>query len=279
MTILDDDALRHISSGYHIPPRPAALAEIQQRSHTGDLPGMAEVISQDVELSGLMLKTINSPLFGLGRQVTNVKQACVALGFQNVVNIITACLLRRAFSAPSCLSLERFWDEALEKASLCRNLCQQYCPTLSSDDAFVLGLFHDCGIAALSIHHRDTYLAVLTSANQLTTVSLEQVEHAKLGITHTEIGYAIAKSWYLPEHIAEIIARHHQLNDLASLTDDGKALFSLLTIALNISEYKRNGHNLSNWVTLKGAVLAAIAMSEQDYLQYLANDIQLKLSR
>ena len=62
-TELTDDQIKHILQGIKIPPQPQILVDLQmeQVMPDPDLRQIARLISQDVGLSGTMLKFVNSP--------------------------------------------------------------------------------------------------------------------------------------------------------------------------------------------------------------------------
>ena len=73
-----------------IPARPAILDELNREARQSE-PNpakIAQLIGKDVSLSAAMLKTVNSPLFGLSKRVASVPQALAMLGSNNTINII-----------------------------------------------------------------------------------------------------------------------------------------------------------------------------------------------
>ncbi len=64
---LNDQQIADLLRGVKIPPQPQIMVDLQfeQQSENCSIGRVCELISQDVGLSGTLLKTINSPFFGL----------------------------------------------------------------------------------------------------------------------------------------------------------------------------------------------------------------------
>lgn len=66
-----------LQSKLRIPPRPEVVSILQEemRKEFADLARIGRAIGADVGLAGAMLRTVNSPAFGLSRKVSAVGQA------------------------------------------------------------------------------------------------------------------------------------------------------------------------------------------------------------
>ena len=86
-----------------IPPCPAVLTVFlrEMRQDDPDLPKIGKLIGGDVSLAAAMIKTVNSPFYGLDNKATSVPQALALLGRRTVGNLVTGLLLRQAFPVSS----------------------------------------------------------------------------------------------------------------------------------------------------------------------------------
>ncbi|MEM6510749.1 MAG: HDOD domain-containing protein, partial [Pseudomonadota bacterium] len=68
-----------LERGFHIPPKPELLSQIADEMQKSDasLDKIAQLISRDISLSALLLKTINSPVFAFHRQFGSIVQVLV----------------------------------------------------------------------------------------------------------------------------------------------------------------------------------------------------------
>jgi HD-like signal output (HDOD) protein len=206
MTDLSTAEAAKIISSVAIPPRPAIVnAVMEERSKPEpDLRHIARLISTDVGLAAAVLKTINSPFFGLRRRVTSIEHGVNMLGMKNVGALVMSLSLRNAVPTQG---LERFWDEAARTALVTAYLAQSL-GCSSKEDAHVFGLFRDAGIPLLMRRFPD-YRETLKRANAESVRSFTEVEDQELGTNHAVVSALLAKGWQLPDHIREAIGQHH----------------------------------------------------------------------
>ncbi|MCX4190006.1 HDOD domain-containing protein [Methylophaga sp. OBS3] len=268
-----EQEMRH----FQIPASPTVLLEVHQLSASvdSDADDYAYSIGRDVALSGMLLKTINSPIFGLKRKILDIEQAIVMLGIKRVEMLVTYIELRRAMSGKACISLEKFWDNSIDLANLMLMLpgyLNIKNPSLR-EDCFTFGLFRDCGIPLMAMRFSD-YKETLIKANNQIEIPFTEVEDEIYQTNHAVVGYFLANSWHLPDYICELILRHH--DDELLPADDvsawSKDLYAMSKIAANIHSRYRYGQENSEWVLEKENVLTRLHMSDLDY-QELEQDV------
>lgn len=206
-----------------IPPRPSVLVEIdaEMTKDEPDFSHLAKVISSDVALSAALLRTTNSPFFGLDKKVRSVPEALLVLGLKLTIQTIAGLSLRKTFERSP--HLERFWDESGTTARVSGWLAKRLrkCCWIRPEDAYTFGLFHDCGIPILMAPFPE-YRSVLSAANAEKERRFTDVEDSLVGANHAEMGAMLAESWSLPHEIVEAIRHHHHLDLLvANLTQGG----------------------------------------------------------
>ena len=121
MINIDSNVLKDLNTGYTIPPKPELLQSLQNElnSESPELNNIAAIVSEDVAISAMVLKVINSPFYGLARTITDIKQAVMFLGLEGITNLVTGFLLQKAFDQNKCcIKLERFWDTASDIAAI-----------------------------------------------------------------------------------------------------------------------------------------------------------------
>src|SRR5215510_12304751 len=101
-----------IAKSIGIPPCPAILTKLvrETRSDDPDFNRLGDLIGTDVSLAAALLKTVNSPFYGLRSKATSIRQALVLLGLRNVTNLVTGLLLRQAFPVNASAGMEEFWE-------------------------------------------------------------------------------------------------------------------------------------------------------------------------
>ncbi|HIJ24017.1 MAG: HDOD domain-containing protein [Gammaproteobacteria bacterium] len=206
----DIQTAKALIKSINLPRVPESLTQLQSelQKEEIDVDKVAEVISTDINLSGTVLKIVNSAQFGLQHKITSIRQATVALGLNVIKNTVLAAALRNTF-APDTDFQSDFWDRA--------NACAQANESLShsvdgirADDAFIAGLFQDAGaLVCEKIHPR--YPEVFQHAHSAITKILE-IDRKMFKTTHVALSYVLAKDWNIPDHVCNVIANSHVLH-------------------------------------------------------------------
>lgn len=275
---IDQQKAQEITKNFEIPVKPQILIEIQdvQASRDPSPKAFADIVSKDVALSAAVLKTVNSPVFGLKRKVTDIRQGVGLLGTQNIINLVSFFQLKQAFNKKSAISHEKYWDTALETANMMSLVVdelalQSQCPI---EDAYAFGLFRDCGIPPMAMKF-DDYKAVLIEANAKHEHIFTDIEEAHYQTNHAIVGYFVASSWHLPTGLCQLILRHHEPDFLGdnNNTDLSKHLYVLAKLASNILAQYVAMKDDSEWLLAKDDVLGYLGLSDLDYAD-LEQDIK-----
>ncbi|WP_397378952.1 HDOD domain-containing protein [Pseudomonas sp.] len=271
---LSAEYIQQVLQGISVPPQPQIMVDLQmeQVMPNPDLRAIAKLISQDPGLSGALLKLVNSPFFGLANRIASIQQAVNLLGCNTVINLINAQSIRGELTDEAIVNLNRFWDTAQDVAMTCLTLAKRI-GYRSPDEAYTLGLFHNCGIP-LMLKRFPNYMDVLEQAygNANEQHRVVDTENDLLNTNHAVVGYYTAKSWNLPLHLCEVIASHH--NALAIFTEDSgrdaqlKTLLAILKMAENICDTHRilgNQNEDREWQSIEQLVLEYVGLSEYDF--------------
>jgi len=267
---IDDEKAKKIANSFHIPPQPLILKELQlEQAKSEPCPNaFAEVIIKDVVLSASVLKTVNSPLFGLNRTITNIKQSVMFLGTDNINTLVTFFLLQNSFPATGSTSLEKEWDMAMDTANMVNILMNhlELKNDIPPENAYAFALFRDCGIALLATKYND-YRDVLSHANNSPERIFTDIEDEAYNTNHATMGYFLASGWHLPPALCHYIQRHHDdayLDDY-KVSEHDKTLYALIKLAANIlSQYKYLKED-SEWLLSKEKIFNFFALSDLDY--------------
>lgn len=240
MRTVDGSRLEDTLKGINIPACPAVLAELmgELRKPLTNGKRVAQLIGQDVGLAAVLVRSANSPLFGMRRKIASVDEATRLLGFGMLTNLVQEALLRSSVTTQDA-SLERFWDSARYTAAASAQLAHTVGGT-RPETAYTFGLFRDCGIPLLVQRFPD-YKQVLREANQTVDRWFTEVEDAALNTNHAVIGYLLARSWGLADTVSQGILEHHDYSIFAN--PRGLAVESCTLVAINvIAEYVVGNH-------------------------------------
>ena len=275
-TIITEEAAEKLLSTIKIPPRPTVMEEIhrEKRKEEPDLRKIAQLISKDIALTAAMLKTANSPLFGLRTKIESVQQAVMTLGINNAIGIVTGLALKNALGANDP-KLDGFWDNAEKVASIAVYL-SKLVPGVPKDMAYMYGLFRDCGIPFMQQKFPE-YTQTLAIANKGSKLALTGIEDEIHTTNHATMGYLLAKSWSMPNSICQAVLNHHDISTLNSNEEFAAEVRGLIAL-LRLAEFLCDSRKLLNdhdWCVSGPIILNYLGLSEdelndikEDVLQY-----------
>jgi len=271
---LSAEQIQQALQGISVPPQPQIMVDLQMEQYMPDpdLEVIARLISQDPGLSGALLKVVNSSYYGLSNKIASIQRAVNLLGSRSIINLINALSIKGEMSDDTIVTLNRFWDTAQDVAMTCLTLAKRT-GSQAVDEAYALGLFHDCGVPLMLKRFPD-YMAVLEEAyaNAGADCRVVDTENNAFNTNHAVVGYYTAKSWRLPEHVTDAIANHH--NALAIFSDESsrnpqlKNLLAILKMAEHIcASYRVLGNQPVDyeWDAIGHLVLDYVGLSDYDF--------------
>ncbi|MCU7850720.1 MAG: HDOD domain-containing protein [Candidatus Thiodiazotropha sp. (ex Monitilora ramsayi)] len=169
---------------------------------------VAEVISQDVDISARLLRLVNSALFGLQSKVDTISRAVAIAGSDEVRSLVMATTAVRSFTGipEELVNMATFWRHSI-MTGVMSQLLATHTKTLHSERLFVMGMLHDVGrlVIYLTLPEKAREILLVTGGDDW--VSAEAEEDA-LGFNHMDVGAELMRAWGLPEGL-EMVARHH----------------------------------------------------------------------
>jgi diguanylate cyclase (GGDEF)-like protein len=166
------------------------------------------VIRTDPGISARIIKSVNSPYFGLNAEVSSVESAVPLLGSSVVVSLaLSFSLVQEDEATTHKEHYKALWSQALLKAVMAEYLARKFGYGAPSD-YFLAGLLCDVGILAMLNTIPTEYSEVIAAARddnrQLTAIEKEQ-----LGFDHTDIGVRLTADWCMPAMVVDAIRFHH----------------------------------------------------------------------
>ena len=229
-SVLDQLSVRSAQL-YSLPGVAMQVLQLTRDPHV-DTRALKECIENDPAIASRVLRVVNSSLFGLSREVSDLGQAIPMLGIKPLK------LLVLGFSLPSGLFLDVesntlmwYWKHTLTKAVAARVLSQRLW-RIPGDDAFLAGLFQDLGALLLFQQLGQPYARFLDRAvsHHLDLCAMEQ---RALGFAHTELTERLLRQWNLPEILCEAVsanspdaAKHSALRQIVHLSELFARLFA-----------------------------------------------------
>ncbi|HKS54458.1 MAG TPA: HDOD domain-containing protein [Steroidobacteraceae bacterium] len=200
---------------------------------------IARIVGSDAGLAARVLTLSNSAALNrTGRAVADLKTAINRIGHNNVrtaaVSFAIAQLRRASELRNIAQDLERVWQEATLVAALAYSIggrCQ-----VNADESMLAGLLHNVGklyILARANRHGNLFRDPATLAGVLRD-------------WHANVGKAIVENWGFPEHIAEAIGEHENID---RMTDKGDVA-DVLTVAVMAAGFM--GHEVDFELNMQG---------------------------
>ena len=199
-------------------------------STTDDL---TNALKLDPAICARVLKIVNSPLYGLQKQVENISRAVNLMGMQSISDLVAATTIGRRFTGMTAelMDLEGFW----RKSVLCAIVGGKLAKKSGIDDSerfFVEGLMRDIGHLVLYQAAPKLAQSAMVEASYL-GASLAEVEQASIGCDFTEVGGELIRFWDMPASIEQAV--RYQLNPDAA--GDFALNASIVHLAGNIADH------------------------------------------
>lgn len=263
-----DDVLEQHILGIDIPPRPIILASVQAEmaKDDPDFRRLELLISADVALAAGLIKTVNSPFFGLTRRASTVHEALMLLGLASTCRAVAAFSLKRAF--PDSGHFERFWDSSAKVAGLSGWLTKRLGSLkLGADEAYTYGLFRDCGVVIL-LRRFPKYRLTLEMANKEPEASFTDIERQQLPTDHTVIGRLLVQNWWLPDTLCDAVGHHHDKAYLTGpdtvLNRKTRQLIAVSQLAEHLLQGVTGQSQTCEWLKLRAACADLLDLSTRD---------------
>jgi HD-like signal output (HDOD) protein len=259
-----------IAQALDIPPCPAILAEFNRASRLPqpDLRRLAALIGCDAGLSATVLKTVNSPFYGLAKKAAGIEQALAVLGLRPSANLIRGLLLRRAFPA-ALPQMQRYWDSALLIARLAAALAARL-RGLDPDIAHTYVLFRDCGMLVM-LRRFPKYADLMEQGSRMPGAQFTRVEDTRFQFNHARVACALARSWSLPDSLCAAIFCHHEFalagQHTASAAPADRRLIAFGLLAEQIAALHLDRGLCPDWPGAERFVLATLGIAAEEIVE------------
>ena len=243
---MNDELEQRLRFCGNLPSLPAVALKMVELANNPevDLNDVARVISMDPALVTKLFRAANSPLYGLRRKVTNLRQVLSLLGLQGTLALALGFSLvttgRDAKGIP--LNTDHFWRRSLLAATACRILGERL-SMKNLEELFLAGLLHGVGVLALSMMMPELYGALLRAATErpengeaiLNYGRLAELEQERLGDNHAAVGAWLMQHWRLPDYLCQATAGSLD-PDREETAETYRALAQCVALAVRIAD-------------------------------------------
>lgn len=192
-------------------PTPPGIAEkilALAEDPSSSINDFAQVVRVDVALTSRLLQLANSPVYGLSREVYDVRHAITVLGLEATLSNALSIALVASIREQRCsgINYKHFWRRSLAAASANR-LIARHVRAPVAEHFFMAGLLQDIGMIALATLDADLYARVGDRYTDHRALIAE--EQALLGVDHAAAGAWLISSWRLPGRYAQAAHGSH----------------------------------------------------------------------
>ncbi len=259
------DRERFIRKIEKLPTLPVIVYKILEtlenpRSSAKDL---RNTILNDQSISAKILRLANSAYYGYNRQVTDITQALVLLGFETVKSISLSVSVINAFPESDeeySFKREDLWKHAMETAYGAKVIFEN-AGFKNTERVFIHGLLHDIGKIIMAYYYPVDYEEAF-KLSQNNNIDIQNAEKEIFGFDHTEAGYWLGQQWQFPKSILSGIRYHH--DPFKAPRDVQESAFVIyLANALTYLPEISNGPN-SRPPEINSRILDNLRLSESD---------------
>lgn len=195
-----------------LPPMPQVAQKAREltSNENASFSDLAKIIETDQAIAARVLKIANSSYYGVMGNVTSIQHASVVLGMKTLNELLTlACASTFLGSELKGYGMSSgdLWRHSLATAGCARIIASKKKPDLM-DDAFSVGLIHDCGKLILDryiFEHKAAFEDYMRDGQK----SFLDAEKQILGFDHSQIAAEVCEKWQIPKKLTNALQYHH----------------------------------------------------------------------
>lgn len=217
------DPMDLLAAAESVEPLPHTVARLATlvADPDSDIREIAETVSLDLSLTADLLRRANSAALGHRANITSVRDAVVRLGPSTLLSLSLASSVGgRMLQALPAYGLRQgaLWERSVA-ASIAAEVIRSRARIPVPPEVGTAALLHDFGMVVLARHFGNQILNMLSLAAGTDGMDLLETERVVFGLTHADIGGAVAEAWGLPLTIVDGIRDHHETHkDLSAVS-------------------------------------------------------------
>jgi len=211
---------------------------------------------------------VNSPLFDVINEISSIKLAVSRMGLKNFYCVVLSSCTRDSMCIDD--KTERLWQHTTLVAKLCESIAKKV-SGITPEKTYMVGLFHDAVIPIIANKYKAAYERLEKDA--IHGSDINAFEEQGYGTQHAVMGYLLARSWGLPDDVAEAIQFHHT-TDLNLFSNTASAqLGGILMLADHLSrvtaeENENTDYQDPAWNNIEDSVLSELVLDKDDMLDF-----------
>jgi len=201
-----------------LPAPPQAALQLIQACSNPDISSqeLSKLAASDPVLTAELLRVVNSPFFGLSRQVQSISHAVTVLGLRALRNYVLCLSVRDAINKEAIpnFNMDEFWEDSLRRAVVAQSLAKV--TGADVEDGFTAGMLQDFGLLTLFFLQPEQ-ASQWTLLRSLDPDTRLQEEHSLFASRHDHLFQIMAQHWGLPDNLVSALGQHHDKNSSSAL--------------------------------------------------------------
>ncbi len=235
-----------LAAAESVEPLPHTVARLATlvADPNADIREISEIVFLDVSLTADVLRLANSAALGHRANITSVRDAAVRLGTSTLLSLTLASRVGgRMLQALPAYGLQpgALWERSVA-ASIAAEVIRSRARVPVPAEAGTAALLHDFGKIVLARHFGKQILETLALAAATDGVDLLDTERVVFGLTHADIGGAVAEAWGLPLTIVDGIRDHHEAHEDLSAVSAAVALACAMSFEITTRDADPEEH-------------------------------------
>ena len=195
-----------------LPEIPSVASELKEviENPRSSAEHIARVVSRSPSLTAVLLRIVNSSVYGLPSKISTVSHAVSLIGAQEISALALGVSVLSIFKnlPKESIDMHSFLRHSLVCGLLSR-VFAAHKNVPQTEQLFVSGLLHDLGRLVFYIYFPDESRNVLAhSRNRNKLLYKEETDY--LGCDHAQLGVQLMKQWKLPLILENNVLYHHK---------------------------------------------------------------------
>lgn len=206
-----------------LPTLPAVAVKViaQCRADEPDIHAIAQTLSNDPGLATKLLRAVNSPSLGHGKQVSTVRYAIELLGLNAVRTLALSFSIAQGLKKNQKNGFRTFWKRSAIASVAARSVAVSH-KVCDPEAAFLAALMQDIGILALG-QIAEKKFDNLTTKHADEHAAVRASELQQFACDHAEVGGWLASHWKLPANLCSAIRYSDEPHTMPANTDSDAA--------------------------------------------------------
>jgi putative nucleotidyltransferase with HDIG domain len=253
---------------------PQTLAEVLRvaKDENSSAQDLAKILRRDPALTAKILRVVNSPFYGAGREIHSVSQAVVTMGMRGVTALALSTSIYDMTNRWQCsVDRIRFWRHSLAVAAAAK-IIGEAVKYPSVEEAFVSGLLHDVGILILEKSFPEEYHRIWQQTES--GAILCELEEKTWSTNHARVGQFLFEQWNLPAAICQAVGQHHNQFALKTAPCD-QQLTQIVALANMVCQFRlvQSGSLSAEELKKKETIMANLNLKQDRIKQIEQNHL------